>query len=86
MLLQFREQIEQEIAEISHKSLSALRSLWEETFEASMCEDNIRIMVNHVRAFYEEIIEETKTKKAVIISDIQSEFFYQCKTRLQTKY
>ncbi|XP_055679225.1 protein regulator of cytokinesis 1-like [Lutzomyia longipalpis] len=68
---QVQEQVEAEIAKITHESLSSLKSLWDETFEKEICEENVRIMVDHVRAFYDEIIEETKSRKAVILSDIQ---------------
>lgn len=67
-----RAEVEAEISQITHESLNTLKELWQETYEASMGQDNFMIMSNHVRSFYEEIIQETVKRKTVIMEDIQS--------------
>ncbi|XP_055705777.1 protein regulator of cytokinesis 1-like [Phlebotomus papatasi] len=70
-LSKLQAQVEAEISQITHESLNTLRELWHETYEASMGEDNFMIMSNHVRSFYDEIIQETVKRKSVIVEDIQ---------------
>ncbi|XP_059618682.1 protein regulator of cytokinesis 1-like [Phlebotomus argentipes] len=71
-LEKLQEKIEGNIGEITRKSLNILRSLWAEQYETKLCEDNIAVIVEHVQSFFDEIIEEARKKRTVILTDIEN--------------
>ncbi|GAB0086931.1 hypothetical protein DMENIID0001_011560 [Sergentomyia squamirostris] len=65
-----RAEVATAIGKVTESSLEELQVLWEDTYEPSLCENNLRIMKQHIQSFYQEIIKEIKLKRDAIQADI----------------
>ncbi|CAO1442467.1 unnamed protein product [Diamesa serratosioi] len=60
-----------EVADISRISLDELSKMWTKLFEPEIIEDHLRKLVEHVGAFYKEIIVETQVRENLIAKRIE---------------
>lgn len=53
-------------------TLDALVGKWETIFSDDLVESNIRLLKDHVRTFFNEILSETDKKEETILKKIES--------------
>lgn len=46
--------------------------MWSATYEVDTCKENLKMLTDHVKTFYSDIIEETSDKKYSIETKIKS--------------
>ncbi|CAH1730633.1 unnamed protein product [Chironomus riparius] len=71
-----RQKVSQEVNEIAEEKIEYLSQLWKELFEKEIGMDHMRKLLNHVDAFFTDIIVETESRKEAImerIEDLNSE-------------
>ncbi|XP_055372657.1 protein regulator of cytokinesis 1-like [Condylostylus longicornis] len=61
----------EEVQQLSLDTTATLRRLWMETFDLTTCEMNIKKLPEHVKLFYDEIIQETKDRQEIIRNSIK---------------
>lgn len=70
----YRSRIVKGIEEIANEKVEILGQLWRELFEKSISMDHLGKLINHVDAFFTDIIVETENRKEAIMERIESKF------------
>jgi Microtubule associated protein (MAP65/ASE1 family) len=68
----YRIKVLQGIDEISREKVDILSQLWVELFEKDIGKEHLRKLLDHVEAFYSDIIIETEERKLSVIERIES--------------
>ena len=66
-----RQKVSQEVNEIAEEKIEYLAQLWKELFEKEIGMDHMRKLLNHVDAFFTDIIVETESRKEAIMERIE---------------
>lgn len=71
------------MGEIADEKIEYLAQLWNELFEREIGMEHMRKVVNHVDAFFTDIITETEDRKDAILDKIQGNL--KCKNLIHFK-
>lgn len=63
---------EKDIHKLAEHTLGALVQKWKTIFSDDLVESNIRLLKDHVRTFFNEILSETDKKEETILKRIES--------------
>ncbi|XP_070490684.1 protein regulator of cytokinesis 1-like [Chironomus tepperi] len=66
-----RQKVTQEVSEIAEEKIEYLSQLWKELFEKEIGMEHMKKLLNHVDAFFTDIIVETESRKEAIMERIE---------------
>jgi len=66
----YRQKITQGVSEIAEEKINYLTQLWNELFERDIGMQHMNKLLNHVDAFFTDIIVETESRKEAILERI----------------
>lgn len=66
-----RQKITQEVSEIAEEKIEYLSQIWKELFEKEIGMEHMKKLLNHVDAFFTDIIVETESRKEAITERIE---------------
>lgn len=67
-----RPQVIKGITEIAEKKIDVLSALWKKLFEPEIGQEHMKMLLEHVDAFFTDIIVETKDRETAIQERIES--------------
>lgn len=66
----YRQKITKGVSEIAEEKINYLTQLWNELFERDIGMQHMNKLLNHVDAFFTDIIVETESRKEAILERI----------------
>lgn len=66
--------MKRQVDQICQRNINDLVDLWQDLFDPEIYVDHLKKLVDHVEAFYSDIINETKNRKDAILVQIKSEY------------
>lgn len=69
-----RPKVIQGISEIAKKKIDVLSGIWKRLFEPEIGDEHMNMLIEHVEAFFTDIIVETQNREVAIRDRINSEY------------
>lgn len=76
--VRFRNLICDQIAAVTHKYTNSLTKMWSQIYDEELTRSNLSKLVDHIDTFYNEILEETVSRKERISEKIAGMPFAFC--------
>lgn len=74
-ILRYSDETEDEINLLAKSTLESLAKKWGKIFTEDLVESNIRLLKDHVKTFFNEILSETDKKEETILNRIEGNFW-----------